>query len=126
MNNEITATIYGYARVSATVPEVLPAPFAANVHARYSYDGRLGFSALVEASGKRRAVIPDYNGAAFTSFNEGSLPGYVDVSVGADWQITRVWTLWGRIGNLLDADIQRIPLYVENGINFTAGICLKL
>ena len=120
------ALLFRHARVTGTVPAVLPAPFAANVSARYSHDGRLGFSALVEASGRRRAVVADCSGVSYIAFNEGTIPGYADISLGADWQVTRIWTLWGRVGNLLDADIQRTPLYVENGINFTAGICLKL
>ena len=55
-----------------------------------------------------------------------AMPYWVDLGVMAEYKIDRRWSVWARGGNLLNMAIQPIPLYVEQGINFTAGFCLNL
>ena len=55
-----------------------------------------------------------------------AIPGYADLGVSAEFKFTRQLSFWAHGGNLLDMTVQRVPLYAESGINFTAGICLNL
>lgn len=55
-----------------------------------------------------------------------AMPFWVDLGVMGEYKIDRRWSVWLRGGNLLNMAVQPIPLYVEQGINFTAGFCLNL
>lgn len=55
-----------------------------------------------------------------------AIPGYADLGVSAEFKFTRQLSFWAHGGNLLDMTVQKVPLYAESGINFTAGICLNL
>lgn len=57
---------------------------------------------------------------------EAVIPGFADLGVSFEYALTRAFSLWARGGNLLNMSIQRNPLYVEKGVNFTVGICLNL
>lgn len=54
------------------------------------------------------------------------VPGYADLGISAEYVMNRKLSFWLRGGNLLDMEIQRNLMFAEKGINFTAGICLKL
>ena len=54
------------------------------------------------------------------------VPGFADLGLTAEYAPNRKLSFWLRGGNLLNATVQYTPLYAEKGINFTAGICLKL
>ena len=67
------------------------------------------------------------------NFTDGSaplpevvVPGFADLGVNLEYAFTRKLSFWLRTGNLLDMTIQRVPLYTESGIYFTAGIRLLL
>ena len=109
------------------VPAVLPAALSGGLTASDSLRGRLGLCIGADVSGSRKAVVADLAPGGWTaSDNTLTVPGYVDLNISAEYLLNRNWALWLRAGNLLDADLQILPLSVENGINFTAGICLKL
>ena len=55
-----------------------------------------------------------------------SVPGYVDLGVYGEYVTTRGLSFWVSANNLLNQTIQRVPLYAEKGVYFTAGICLNL
>jgi len=57
---------------------------------------------------------------------EAHIPAYADLGLYAEVSVSRKLSFWLRGGNLLNMTVQQIPLYAEKGINFTAGICLKL
>ena len=56
----------------------------------------------------------------------GSIPGYADLGLIGDIQMTRNLGFWLKIGNLLDQTVQRVPFYAEKGIYFTVGARLIL
>ena len=58
--------------------------------------------------------------------NDSSIPAWVNLGVHAEFAFSRKMSFWVRGENLLDMNIQRVPLYTDGGIGFTAGICLNL
>lgn len=55
-----------------------------------------------------------------------ALPGWVDLGLQAELSVTRQLGIWARVGNLLNQNIQRHPVYPSPGVNMTAGIVLNL
>lgn len=60
------------------------------------------------------------------STSRGKIMGYADLGVYAEYKFTKVFSFWAKGGNLLNMSVQRVPRYVEKGINFTAGITVNL
>ena len=117
---------YRNASAAAAAPMVFPSPFSADVRISYCWAGRLDIWTGVRASLSRRSLVADYTGGTYAGTLEMKVPGYADISVGAEYALTRRWKVWGRVGNLLNADVRQLPVYARQGINFTAGICLEL
>lgn len=51
---------------------------------------------------------------------------FVDLGVFGEYRISSRWSVWVQGANLLNEAIQTVPMHVEEGINFTAGVCLNL
>ena len=64
--------------------------------------------------------------SARTNGNGLEIPWFADLGVYAEYAMNNRISFWLRGGNLLNMEIQRNLLFAENGINFTAGICLNL
>ena len=90
---------------------------AGDFRATYNWAGRLYLGASVAFSGARAARV---------SGVDLEMQPYVDLGVNARWRLTSRLSLWAQGGNLLNQAIQQVPLHVESGINFTAGLCLCL
>lgn len=58
--------------------------------------------------------------------NDSGIPAWVNLGVHAEFAFSHKMSFWVRGENLLDMNIQRVPLYTDGGIGFTAGICLNL
>lgn len=56
----------------------------------------------------------------------GLIPAFADLGAFAEYRISDRFSVWAKGGNLLNMTIQRLPRYVEKGINFTGGITLNL
>ena len=54
------------------------------------------------------------------------VPGYADLGLNLEYRTSSSLSVWLRGGNLLDMTIQRNLLYAEDGVYFTAGVCLNL
>ena len=54
------------------------------------------------------------------------MPGFADLGFTAEYAASRKLAVWFRGGNLMNMTVQYSPLYAEKGINFTAGVRLKL
>lgn len=54
------------------------------------------------------------------------IPGFADLGLTAEYAVSRKFAVWLRGGNLMNMTVQYSPLYAEKGINFTAGVRLKL
>ena len=90
-----------------------PAMFEGNAKVVYNWGGRIHAGVTFEGMTERTAVL-------------GSLPGYADLGLLGDIQMTRNLGFWLKIGNLLDQTVQRVPFYAEKGIYFTVGARLIL
>lgn len=89
-----------------------PAPFKASGHVFYNWGGRI--QAGITAEGRSKLPGPK------------TIPGYVDLGVQAQLQMTRSLGFWIKGGNLLNQAIQRVPFFAEKGIYFTVGASLNL
>jgi len=89
-----------------------PAPFKATGHAFYNWGGRIQAGVVVEG----RSALP----------GPVKVPGFVDLGVQANFQVTHHLGLWIKGANLLNQTIQRVPLYAEQGIYFTVGVTFSL
>jgi len=91
----------------------VPASFTGSARALYKWGGRIKAGADAAWS-SRRADVP------------ADLPGYVDLGLYGEFALNRTFGLWGRVGNLLNQTVQRVPFYAEDGIWFSLGIRLNL
>ena len=90
-----------------------PAMFEGNAKLVYNWGGRIRAGVTFEGMTERTAAL-------------GSLPGYADLGLLGDIQMTRNLGFWLKLGNLLDQTVQRVPFYAEKGIYFTVGARLIL
>ena len=86
---------------------------ADNWIAEHVWGGRIRAGVTFEGMTERTAAL-------------GSLPGYADLGLLGDIQMTRNLGFWLKFGNLLDQTVQRVPFYAEKGIYFTVGARLIL
>ena len=100
---------------------ILPSALSGSLNARYNWNRRIyaGVS-LQAASGRTGQLSDDYLGSCMT------LPGWVDLGLSGEYELSRRLTVWAKGCNLLGHRVQRNLLYVEKGPYFTAGICLSL
>lgn len=90
-----------------------PPVLSGDIKALYSWGGRVKAGVLLEGQTERyarRAVVP----------------GFIDLGLYAELQMTRSLSFWLRAGNLLNQTIQRIPFYAEKGVWFSVGAQLNL
>lgn len=100
-----------------------PAAFTGYVNMVYNWRKRIFVGVDCGFSGARNAFVATADGLAASHV---SLPGYADLGLSVEFRFSRQLSFWAHGGNLLDMTVQRIPLYAESGVNFTAGICLNL
>ena len=89
-----------------------PAAFCGNASAVYNWGDRIRAGVTVEGQTARVA-------------QKGAVPGYVDLGLLGDLQMTRSLGFWLRLGNLLNQPVQRVPFRPENGIYVTVGARLN-
>ncbi|MBR5403611.1 MAG: hypothetical protein IK113_05250 [Bacteroidales bacterium] len=90
-----------------------PAMFEGNAKVVYNWGRRIHAGVTFDGQTERTAFL-------------GSLPGYADLGLLGDIQMTTKLGLWLKVGNLLDQTVQRVPFYAEKGIYFTVGARLIL
>lgn len=76
--------------------------------------------------GERIRAGVTFDGQTERTAIQGSLPGYVDLGLLGDIQMTRSLGFWLKVGNLLNQSVQRVPFHAERGIYFTVGARLNL
>lgn len=94
-----------------------PASFTSNSSVRYVWRSRLGLGLDLKTSSGMKA--PQTEGVH-------SIAPYQDLGMDAEYDFPSGFSVWGRVGNILDQRVEVTPFIAERGINFTAGICLKL
>lgn len=88
----------------------LPGEWTASAHVFYNWGAR--FRAGVTAEGRSEMVCPA----------GGSVPGYVDLGLRGNFQLTSSLGIWAKLGNLLNQQVQRVPFYAEKGVCCTVGV----
>lgn len=91
---------------------IAPAALTADVAFEYNWNRRIYAGVDCEYSTARKGTGVE-------------IPWYADLGVYFEYALNRTFSVWARGGNLMNMSIQRNPLYVEKGVNFTAGICLN-
>jgi hypothetical protein len=90
-----------------------PPMFEGSAKVVYNWGGRIRAGITFDGMTERTAV-------------KGSLPGYADLGLLTDLQMTRKLGLWIKAGNLLNQSVQRVPFHAEKGVYFTVGARLVL
>lgn len=54
-----------------------------------------------------------------------AIPGWCNLGLYGEYRLNKTSALWLRGGNLLNADVQKVPFIAEDGLNFIAGICMN-
>ena len=100
------------------------------ISGKYNWKKRIFAGVSAEFASKRDGRVATYSkdgsGAVSVTMSDARIPGWMNLGVYAEFAFTRKLSFWLRGDNLLNADIQRIPLYTEGGIGATVGICLNL
>ena len=102
-----------------------PARFSGNIRARYNWNNRVFVGVCTGFATERRGFAAPASGLA-GNMVEVSIPEFYDLGITAEYKLSKKFSVWVTGGNLLNATIQRSPLYVDSGISLTAGICLNL
>lgn len=102
-------------------PGFEPSRFLADLKAVYNWKGKFFAGVSLDAAIARRGSI-EISGNPVAA----RIPGYADLGVSLEYRFNRKFSLWAEGGNLLNMSVQRVPMYAENGINFTAGITFRL
>jgi hypothetical protein len=115
-------------RLADKVGVIAPAPLTADVAFEYNWKRRVFAGIDCYYSSARRGNITSLDAGIVSPDLKYKtvVPGFADLGVYAELASSRKLSFWLRGGNLLNMTVQRTPLYAEKGINFTAGICLKL
>lgn len=92
---------------------------AAGVHGLYNWSRRVFAGATLEYSAGTSAWLA-------MEETRVDLGPWVNLGLEGRYAFNDRWTAWLKVGNLLDQDIRRSPLYSEKGLNFTAGVALSL
>ena len=95
-----------------------PAAFTGDVELEYNWNKRVYAGMDCVFSTARKAAVGNDHYMV--------LPGFADLGVYGEYVLNRKISFWLRGGNLMNMTVQYSPLYAERGINFTAGIRLKL
>lgn len=95
----------------------LPAMLTGDVSFVYNWNRRLFAGVDCVFSTARKGTLAEV---------EAEIPGFADLGAYAEYAFNRKVSVWIRGGNLMNMTIQHTPLYAEKGINFTAGVRLKL
>lgn len=106
----------------------LPASLTGDVAFEYNWNRRVFAGVDCRFASARRGTMSEFMlpGAGTPDAWDAKVPGFADLGVYAEYTFSRRFSAWLRGGNLMNATVQYTPLYAEKGINFTAGICLKL
>ena len=94
-----------------------PALLSGTLRGSYTWNKRITAGLTLDFSSNRTAKVSE------TTYYR--IPGYADLGIFGEYQITRMLSAWLKIGNLLNSTNQMIPLYTCSGTYFTAGITLS-
>ena len=101
----------------------LPATLTGDLAVRYDWKDRVfaGVDCLF-STGRKGTVVALPGGGPY----EARIRGYADVGIEGMYVINHMFSLWVRVGNVLNMTVQHNPLFAERGVNFTAGLTFSL
>lgn len=118
---------YNLTKIDKIKPSVFaPAPFSGKIRGRYNFNHRIYAGVYIDYSSSVKGSIVPMKNVVDGAVYEVKLPGFVDLGLTCEYKISKKFSVWASGGNMLNMNIQRVPLYPESGINVTGGICLNL
>jgi hypothetical protein len=100
-----------------------PAALTGDVSFEYNWNKRVYAGVDCSFSTSRSGSVYDM---VTNDVYQSEIPGYADLGLYFEYACNRALSVWVRGGNLLNMTIQRNPLYAEQGVSATVGICLNL
>lgn len=64
--------------------------------------------------------------ASRTPYTRANIKAYQDIGLYGEYRFANGLGVWAQVGNLLNQKLVASPMHVERGINFTAGITLRI
>ncbi len=90
---------------------------------RYNFRERIIAQVECNYRGATSGEMAVLNGTCLRMYYE--VPSIVDVDVNVNYLINKNFSVFAKVGNLLNHRNQYMPLYLEPGINLGAGVCLN-
>jgi len=106
---------------SHNLPGFEPAPIVADLGFTYNWNRRIFAGVSAKYQSKRSSRY--YSLGELCDIN---MPYYVDLGINLEYRFTRKLSFWLEGSNLLNMEIQKIPMFAEQGIWGTAGITFSL
>ena len=105
----------------------LPSVFSAGFDVTYNLKRRLFLGLSVDFASNRKGnfgtmVLDGKTDGDETIAVPAFIPWYIDLGLHAEYLFNRKLSVWLEGSNLANMTIQRVPLYAEQGISFTAGL----
>lgn len=110
---------------SSSKPFVRYAPFCGDFRFLYNWSSRIMAGLSCEASSAADATVAVWDGTS-TVLADATVSGWIDLGLSCAYRLGGCWSAWLELGNILNSNIRRSPLYVENGISCTVGVSLDL
>ena len=102
---------------------ILPSKLAAAGAITYNLNHRLYAGVTAEYSSQREGYY--ITGTQGETFSPVLVPSYVDLGFNARFDFSNSFTVWGRVSNLLNHNVQRTLGHSYDGLYITGGICLN-
>ncbi len=99
-----------------------PAPFTADLRARYNWNRRIWAGLFLQAASDSQGYLYHVETA---SAEESVLKGWVDLGLDVEFRFSQSLALWLRAGNLLNQTINRNLMYAERGVWAQVGLTLN-
>ena len=103
---------------------ILPAKLVAAGAITYNLNHRLYAGVTADFSSERKGYYLSGTNESI-SLNSVLIPSYVDLGFNARFDFTDSFTVWGRVNNLLNHNVQRTLGHSYDGIYITGGICFN-
>ena len=94
-----------------------------NFFLRYNFRERIIAQLECNYRGATNGEIATYTATDVRSFYH--VPSILDVDLNVNYLINNHFSVFAKVGNLLNRRNQYIPLYIEPGINFGTGVCFN-
>lgn len=102
---------------------ILPSKWSAVGSITYNANHRLFFGASAEYSSEREGYF--LSGIHADTFNKVIIPSYIDLGFNARFDFSDSFSLWARVNNLLNNNVQRILGHAYDGVFVKGGICFN-